>query len=171
MTAEQLQSYLMQRTVADSPDAWPGWLIALTLAWLGLCALLTLHALLHRRLCPRQRSGATLSASIFTRVSCGCGTYSMRCCSCFCCSAGCCSTRPRSPAATRWLVRWHPYAGYLLLGLWCGFILLNALGANGVHYRIRWRGSRRAAGARPTFTCSVFFAPHRTPSTPAQRKV
>ncbi|WCF12063.1 cytochrome b/b6 domain-containing protein [Edwardsiella piscicida] len=74
---------------------------------------------------------------------------------------------PLPLAATRWLVRWHPYAGYLLLGIWCGFILLNALGANGVHYRIRWRGSRRAAGARPIFTCSVFFAPHRTPSTPA----
>ncbi|WFO14437.1 hypothetical protein MAY82_09390 [Edwardsiella ictaluri] len=60
MTAEQLQSYLMQRTVVDSPDAWPEWLITLALAWLGLCALLILHALLHRRLrpLPAVRSGA-----------------------------------------------------------------------------------------------------------------
>ncbi|EKS7794287.1 thiosulfate reductase cytochrome B subunit [Edwardsiella piscicida] len=172
MTAEQLQSYLMQRTVVDSPDAWPGWLITLALTWLGLCALLTLHALLHRRRRhpPARRRDAErlylypsalrlwhlLNALLFLFLLF---------------SGLLLHAAPLPLAATRWLVHWHPYAGYLLLGLWCGFILLNALGANGVHYRIRWRGIAARCRCQAHFYLFGIFraAPHPFHASPTQK--
>lgn len=49
-------------------------------------------------------------------------------------------------SGTEWLMPFatarvvHNTAGILLTIAWVGFILANALGGNGRHYRIRWRG-------------------------------
>lgn len=140
MNAEQLQSYLMQQIAVYRPDHWPLWLIALCLAWLGLCALLALHAGLRYRnpmpaahgevhrlyLYPRPlRLWHALNALLFL----------------FLLFSGLLTHFALPPlAATRWLVRMHPYAGYLLLALWTGFVAMNLFGANGKHYRVRWQG-------------------------------
>lgn len=72
MNAAQLHAYLAQQLPAHPADFWPIWLIALTVAWLGLCALLLLHALLRRRY-PAPPRTAHKSASISILSICACG--------------------------------------------------------------------------------------------------
>ncbi|WP_370556130.1 thiosulfate reductase cytochrome B subunit [Edwardsiella tarda] len=140
MNAAQLHAYLAQHLPAQPVDFWPIWLIALTVAWLGLCALLLLHALLRRR-SPAPATHGTQERlylyPLYLRLWHGVNALLFL----FLLISGLLTHFALLPvAATHWLVQAHPYAGYLLLILWCGFLALNLFGPNGRHYRVAWSG-------------------------------
>ena len=55
--------------------------------------------------------------------------------------------------AVKSLVAVHEVCGFLLLACWLGFVLINAVGGNGHHYRIRRQGWLDRAAKQRDFIC------------------
>ena len=55
--------------------------------------------------------------------------------------------------AVKSLVAVHEVCGFLLLACWLGFVLINAVGDNGHHYRIRRQGWLNERQNKRDFIC------------------
>ncbi|AOV95668.1 thiosulfate reductase cytochrome B subunit [Edwardsiella hoshinae] len=140
MNTVQLHTYLTQQLPAPAADVWPIGMVALTIAWLVFCVLLLLHALLRRRYPAPPQQGTPERLYLYPlhlRLWHGLNALLFL----FLLISGLLTHFTLLPlAAMCWLVHAHPYAGYLLVVLWCGFLAVNLFGPNGRHYRIIWPG-------------------------------
>lgn len=162
MNATQLQIWLEQHSSLYQPDEWPGWLLACAVAWLGLCLGLGIHGWLRYRRHPSIVWGEEqisylyplyirlwhqVNALLFLFLLIG-GFIT--------------HFALMSHAVIVWLVSAHQYVGWLLLGLWCAFVIINLVSANGANYRIVFSGmlSRCQRQARFYLTDIYQGAPH-----------
>nr|APO31280.1 Prokaryotic cytochrome b561 [uncultured bacterium] len=122
--AEQFQSQLANYVPQFTPEFWPVWLIIAGVLLVGMWLVLGLHALLRARGVKFVLLLASGLINHFALVG---------------------------ATAVKSLVAVHEVCGFLLLACWLGFVLINAVGGNGHHYRIRRQGWLERAAKQTRF--------------------
>lgn len=120
-----------------TPDYWPAWLILAGIIVAVLLAALAIHGFLRYALRPKQQPKEEEYTYLYSKAV-RIWHWGNALLFILLLTSGMLNhfTIGNVPAQ----VELHKICGYLIVAFWLGFIVINTLSDNGVHYRIRWRG-------------------------------
>ncbi|GKX54254.1 thiosulfate reductase cytochrome B subunit [Leminorella grimontii] len=121
-----------------TPDYWPAWLIIAGMLVVGLLAVLALHGLMRCWLAPKSTSGGVEEKTYLYSKAVRFWHWGNALLFILLLVSGLFNHFSIGNVAAQ--VALHEICGYLLLAFWIGFVVINMIGGNGVHYRIRSAG-------------------------------
>ena len=138
--AEQFQSQLANYVPQFTPEFWPVWLIIAGVLLVGMWLVLGLHALLRARGVKKSATDHGEKIYLYSKAV-RLWHWSNALLFVLLLASGLINHFAMVGAtAVKSLVAVHEVCGFLLLACWLGFVLINAVGDNGHHYRIRRQG-------------------------------
>ena len=149
--AEQFQSQLANYVPLFTPQFWPVWLIIAGLLLVGMWLVLGLHALLRARGVKKSATDHGEKVYLYSKAV-RLWHWSNALLFVLLLASGLINHFALVGAtAVKSLVAVHEVCGFLLLACWLGFVLINAVGGNGHHYRIRRQGWLERAAKQTRF--------------------
>lgn len=149
--AEQFQSQLANYVPQFTPQFWPVWLIIAGLLLVGMWLVLGLHALLRARGVKKSATDHGERIYLYSKAV-RLWHWSNALLFVLLLASGLINHFALVGAtAVKSLVAVHEVCGFLLLACWLGFVLINAVGGNGHHYRIRRQGWLERAAKQTRF--------------------
>ncbi|HDI5965704.1 TPA: thiosulfate reductase cytochrome B subunit, partial [Escherichia coli] len=149
--AEQFQSQLANYVPLFTPQFWPVWLIIAGLLLVGMWLVLGLHALLRARGVKKSANDHGEKVYLYSKAV-RLWHWSNALLFVLLLASGLINHFALVGATTvKSLVAVHEVCGFLLLACWLGFVLINAVGGNGHHYRIRRQGWLERAAKQTRF--------------------
>ena len=138
--AEQFQSQLANYVPQFTPEFWPVWLIIAGVLLVGMWLVLGLHALLRARGVKKSATDHGEKIYLYSKAV-RLWHWSNALLFVLLLASGLINHFAMVGAtAVKSLLAVHEVCGFLLLACWLGFVLINAVGGNGHHYRIRRQG-------------------------------
>lgn len=154
--AEQFQSQLANYVPQFTPEFWPVWLIIAGVLLVGMWLVLGLHALLRARGVKKSATDHGEKVYLYSKAV-RLWHWSNALLFVLLLASGLINHFAMVGAtAVKSLVAVHEVCGFLLLACWLGFVLINAVGDNGHHYRIRRQGGAGTSGK----TNAILFVWH-----------
>jgi thiosulfate reductase cytochrome b subunit len=149
--AEQFQSQLANYVPQFTPEFWPVWLIIAGVLLVGMWLVLGLHALLRARGVKKSATDHGEKIYLYSKAV-RLWHWSNALLFVLLLASGLINHFAMVGAtAVKSLVAVHEVCGFLLLACWLGFVLINAVGDNGHHYRIRRQGWLERAAKQTRF--------------------
>ncbi|MCV8289855.1 thiosulfate reductase cytochrome B subunit [Escherichia coli] len=149
--AEQFQSQLANYVPQFTPEFWPVWLIIAGVLLVGMWLVLGLHALLRARGVKKSATDHGEKVYLYSKAV-RLWHWSNALLFVLLLASGLINHFAMVGAtAVKSLVAVHEVCGFLLLACWLGFVLINAVGDNGHHYRIRRQGWLERAAKQTRF--------------------
>lgn len=149
--AEQFQNQLANYVPQFTPQFWPVWLIIAGLLLVGMWLVLGLHALLRARGVKKSATDHGEKVYLYSKAV-RLWHWSNALLFVLLLASGLINHFALVGAtAVKSLVAVHEVCGFLLLACWLGFVLINAVGGNGHHYRIRRQGWLERAAKQTRF--------------------
>lgn len=153
--AEQFQSQLANYVPQFTPEFWPVWLIIAGVLLVGMWLVLGLHALLRARGVKKSATDHGEKIYLYSKAV-RLWHWSNALLFVLLLASGLINHFAMVGAtAVKSLVAVHEVCGFLLLACWLGFVLINAVGDNGHHYRIRRQGWLERAAKQTRFYLCV----------------
>ncbi|STI90807.1 putative oxidoreductase, cytochrome b subunit [Escherichia coli] len=151
--AEQFQSQLANYVPQFTPEFWPVWLIIAGVLLVGMWLVLGLHALLRARGVKKSATDHGEKIYLYSKAV-RLWHWSNALLFVLLLASGLINHFAMVGAtAVKSLVAVHEVCGFLLLACWLGFVLINAVGDNGHHYRIRRQGGWNERQNKRDFIC------------------
>lgn len=151
--AEQFQSQLVNYVPQFTPEFWPVWLIIAGVLLVGMWLVLGLHALLRARGVKKSATDHGEKIYLYSKAV-RLWHWSNALLFVLLLASGLINHFAMVGAtAVKSLVAVHEVCGFLLLACWLGFVLINAVGDNGHHYRIRRQGGWNERQNKRDFIC------------------
>ena len=151
--AEQFQSQLANYVPQFTPEFWPVWLIIAGVLLVGMWLVLGLHALLRARGVKKSATDHGEKIYLYSKAV-RLWHWSNALLFVLLLASGLINHFALVGAtAVKSLVAVHEVCGFLLLACWLGFVLINAVGGNGHHYRIRRQGWLSGRQNKRDFIC------------------
>nr|EFP3234805.1 thiosulfate reductase cytochrome B subunit [Escherichia coli] len=149
--AEQFQSQLANYVPQFTPEFWPVWLIIAGVLLVGMWLVLGLHALLRARGVKKSATDHGERIYLYSKAV-RLWHWSNALLFVLLLASGLINHFALVGAtAVKSLVAVHEVCGFLLLACWLGFVLINGVGGNGHHYRIRRQGWLERAAKQTRF--------------------
>ena len=149
--AEQFQSQLANYVPQFTPEFWPVWLIIAGVLLVGMWLVLGLHALLRARGVKKSATDHGEKIYLYSKAV-RLWHWSNALLFVLLLASGLINHFALVGATTvKSLVAVHEVCGFLLLACWLGFVLINAVGGEGHHCRIRRQGWLERAAKQTRF--------------------
>lgn len=140
LNPQQFQTQLGQYVAVFTPDYWPIWLTLAGLAFIGMLAILALHALLRYKFAVPDEQHPHQRLYLYNKAV-RCWHWANATLFILLLASGLINHFALvAPEASAGLVTLHKACGILLLICWLAFILINLLTGNGRHYIIQPKG-------------------------------